>query len=239
MISPSSPLIPGAPQLRQKTRWHEIFEGRYRRRTFSVWVMWFCCFSTTYGLLTWLPTLYRTVFHLPVAEALARRGFRAHLGSLPHPDIPAASFDAVTMWHSLEHVPRPLDVLRAAASALRPGGILVVGVPNFASWSSRHFHQDWFGLALPRHLTHFTPATLGQMVESAGFQVASIDQTPRDGWIRKSARRALKRRDNPGTARLLRRRWLAMPVARWTEFTGQADSIRLIAEKPATAEAAM
>ena len=46
------------------------FPGHLLKRTLSDWAFWFCCFSTTYGLLTWLPTLYRTVFHLPVAEAL-------------------------------------------------------------------------------------------------------------------------------------------------------------------------
>ena len=59
--------LPVAPQ---PTRWLEIFQGIYLKRTLSDWAFWFCCFSTTYGLLTWLPTLYRTVFHLPVAEAL-------------------------------------------------------------------------------------------------------------------------------------------------------------------------
>lgn len=54
----------------QRTRWLEIFQGIYLKRTLSDWAFWFCCFSTTYGLLSWLPTLYRTVFHLPVAEAL-------------------------------------------------------------------------------------------------------------------------------------------------------------------------
>ncbi len=52
------------------TRWTEIFEGIYLRRTLSDWAFWFCCFSTGYGLLTWLPTLYRTVFHLSVSDAL-------------------------------------------------------------------------------------------------------------------------------------------------------------------------
>ena len=54
----------------QRTRWLEIFEGIYLKRTLSDWAFWFCCFSTTYGLLTWLPTLYRTVFHLSVSDAL-------------------------------------------------------------------------------------------------------------------------------------------------------------------------
>ena len=54
----------------QNTRYAEIFEGIYLRRTIVVWVLWYCCFTVTYGLNTWLPTLYRTVFHLPLAQAL-------------------------------------------------------------------------------------------------------------------------------------------------------------------------
>ncbi len=54
-----------------------------------------------------------------VVEALRlKAGIRAHLGSLPHPDICPGSFDAITMRHSLEHVPFPKEVLRAAAVAL-------------------------------------------------------------------------------------------------------------------------
>lgn len=62
--------VPQPVRLEPRRRWQEIFEGIYRRRTFSVWVMWFCCFSTTYGLQAWLPTLYRTHFHLPLAQSL-------------------------------------------------------------------------------------------------------------------------------------------------------------------------
>ena len=167
-----------------------------------------------------------------VVDALRQKaGFRAHLGTLPHPDIPAASFDAITMWHSLEHVPCPQKVLRAASDALRTGGVLVVGVPNFASWSFRQFQQHWTGLALPRHLTHFTPPTLGHMVEASGYRVLSIEQVGRDGWIRKSAQRAVQGGEDSGRARFLRWKWLAGPVARWTELTGQADTLRLLAEK--------
>jgi SAM-dependent methyltransferase len=167
-----------------------------------------------------------------VVDALRQNsGCRAHLGTLPHPDIPASSVDAMTMWHSLEHVPFPQEVLRAASDALRTGGILAVSVPNFASWSFRQFHEHWQGLALPRHLTHFTPLTLRRMVEAVGFRVLSVDQVGRDGWIRKSARRALQSRDHAGWTRVLRWKWLASSVARWTELTGQADSLRLIAEK--------
>ena len=50
--------------------WREMFSPAYRRRTFSIWAMWFCCFSTSYGLVSWLPSLYRGVFHLPLQQAL-------------------------------------------------------------------------------------------------------------------------------------------------------------------------
>jgi MFS transporter, putative metabolite:H+ symporter len=52
------------------TRWTELFEGLYKRRTFVVWSLWFFTFLLSYGLSTWLPTIYRTVYHVPVQEAL-------------------------------------------------------------------------------------------------------------------------------------------------------------------------
>ena len=104
-------------------------------------------------------------------------------------------------------------------------------MPNFDSWSLHQFQGDWFGLALPRHFTHFTPSTLRRMIEAAGFRVLLIEQVGRDGWIRKSARTlAINERVSKRLA-LLRSKALAALVARWTEITGQADSFRLLAEK--------
>ncbi|MGC1778896.1 MAG: MFS transporter [Xanthobacteraceae bacterium] len=51
-------------------RWLEMLGPVYRRRTIGVWAMWFCCFSTLYGLNAWMPTLYRTTFKLPLSQAL-------------------------------------------------------------------------------------------------------------------------------------------------------------------------
>jgi SAM-dependent methyltransferase len=167
-----------------------------------------------------------------MVEVLRQKGeFRAHLGTLPHPDIPAGSLDALTMWHALEHVPFPQQILRAAADALRRRGVLGITVPNFDSWSRRRFQGDWFGLALPRHLTHFTPSTLRRMVEGAGFRVLLLEQVGRDGWIRKSARALAVNERKTSRLTRLRSKALAAVVARWTELTGQADSFRLVAEK--------
>jgi 2-polyprenyl-3-methyl-5-hydroxy-6-metoxy-1,4-benzoquinol methylase len=167
-----------------------------------------------------------------MVNALRQKGeFRAHLGTLPHPDISAGSFDAITMWHSLEHVTYPQQVLRAAAEALRPRGVLGLTVPNFDSWSLRQFQRDWFGLALPRHFTHFTPETLSRMVEAAGFRILLVEQVGRDGWIRKSARTKCAAGAGSPWLSLLRSKPIAALAARWTELTGQADSFRMIAER--------
>lgn len=52
------------------TRWRELLEGVYFSRTVIVWALWFCSYFVTYGLTAWLPTLYRTQFHLSLPTAL-------------------------------------------------------------------------------------------------------------------------------------------------------------------------
>jgi len=50
--------------------WRDVFGPHYLRRTLVVWVMWFATYFVNYGLATWMPTLYSTVFHLPLNVAL-------------------------------------------------------------------------------------------------------------------------------------------------------------------------
>ena len=54
----------------KRASWADIFGPHYLRRTLVVWVMWFATYFVNYGLATWMPTLYRTVFHLPLDTAL-------------------------------------------------------------------------------------------------------------------------------------------------------------------------
>ncbi len=85
--------------------------------------------------------------------------------------LPGAQFDVITFWDVLEHLPNPADALKQAFRLLRPGGLLLVRAPNFASYLAQRFGADWYELSLPYHLFHFTPATLTRMLETAGFKV--------------------------------------------------------------------
>ena len=122
-----------------------------------------------------------------------RFGFKAVLGSLPCPDLEPASFDVVTMWMVLEHFHRPLEALTAARRLLAPGGRLYAAVPNADALSAKWYGEDWQGLELPRHLTHFDAGSLRGMMEKAGLRVASVKTVRHAGWCRLSAAIARRR----------------------------------------------
>ena len=96
-------------------------------------------------------------------------GLPVKTGELLDMDFPDAHFDAVVMWHVLEHVPSVATVLGEVARILKPGGIFLVGVPNFGSVEARVTKAGWFHLDVPRHLNHFTKAVLLKQLSAAGF----------------------------------------------------------------------
>lgn len=158
-------------------------------------------------------------------------GIPVFAGTLPNDDLPAGEFDVITMWHSLEHVHEPLTVLRAAYDLLAPGGRIVVAVPNIDSAPARRFGPAWFGLDLPRHLTHFTPPTLRRMLERAGFAVGRVRMIRHSDWLRSSAVFAGRLQRESWQRRLLEKKPVAK-VAAWLQYLrGQSDCMLAMGEK--------
>jgi SAM-dependent methyltransferase len=99
----------------------------------------------------------------------------------------AASLDEVIIWHVFEHLPDPRASLEAVHRALKPGGRLVIAVPNFESAQARWTGSAWFHLDLPRHLYHFPASALRSLLDQVGFDVLSehhfsLRQNP-FGWM--------------------------------------------------------
>ncbi|MGO4235492.1 MFS transporter [Pseudarthrobacter sp. YAF2] len=68
----SEPVVrPVDPKATARSDWRELFKGIYRKRTFTIWFLWICVYMVNNGLITWLPTLYKQAFNLPLQTSLA------------------------------------------------------------------------------------------------------------------------------------------------------------------------
>lgn len=85
--------------------------------------------------------------------------------------LPVAGFDAITMWHVLEHVHALHEYLDQLKNLLKPGGVIFIAVPNYTSADAAHYQQYWAAYDVPRHLYHFSPASMKQLVAKHGLQV--------------------------------------------------------------------
>ena len=81
---------------------------------------------------------------------------------------------AVVFWHSLEHLTDPKGALTHAVRLLAPGGVLIVAVPNLASYQAKIFGARWFALDLPRHLVHLPAETLLGGLREVGLTVERV-----------------------------------------------------------------
>ena len=121
------------------------------------------------------------------SEARDRCGAEVFVGDILDAPFPPQSFDVITCFNVFEHVYEPYDVLVRVADWLKPGGIFYTLMPNIDSAGARIFRSYWYALELPRHLSHFSPATLRKVAQSAGLREVSLE-TWRELYFESSVR---------------------------------------------------
>jgi SAM-dependent methyltransferase len=92
------------------------------------------------------------------------------------------SFDAITLWHVLEHIHRVDENMQAFSRLLKPDGKLIIAVPNHTSCDARHYKEFWAAWDVPRHLWHFGPGQMKLFGEKHGFQLQSLHSMPFDSF---------------------------------------------------------
>lgn len=201
--------------------------------------------------------------------ALADQGFEVHgvelsadaaRGADPRAEIrvapaleeagyPGETFDQIIVWHVLEHLADPRETLDECRRILRPGGRLIVAVPNFSSLQARWAGPAWFHLDAPRHLFHFSIESLRQLLDDCGLERISehhfsLRQNP-FGWIQSAQNRAkrlepnalytlLQRRPEGGALGAGTRAWLWLAFAIGAPFAVALSVIAALLRRGAT-----
>jgi SAM-dependent methyltransferase len=164
---------------------------------------------------------------LAVAAARSAGLDEVRAGDLLDAGYPDGRFDAVRFWHSLEHVQSPRRQLNEARRVLRPSGTLTIGVPNFASLLSKRAGDRWYYLDVPRHLWHFEPRTLAELVERCGFRVTRVRTMSGSTALLGTMAYA---RGHDETLVGNRRAWYAaLPIAAALDTIGAGDALELTA----------
>jgi 2-polyprenyl-3-methyl-5-hydroxy-6-metoxy-1,4-benzoquinol methylase len=110
-------------------------------------------------------------------EQAVRLGLNVWQGQVTDLGLPPQKFDAVVLFHVLEHVIDPAQTLAVLFELLIPGGTLVVATPNAQSWGARVFGRYWRGHEAPRHLQVFSSNGLRVVIEQSGFEVITNAKT--------------------------------------------------------------
>ena len=102
-------------------------------------------------------------------------------GARPHFGAPG-TFDAITLWHVLEHVHALNETLAQLVSLLKPDGVLLLAVPNVESLDAQHYRENWAAYDVPRHLYHFAPDTMTRLLKKHGLALRQMLPMPLDAY---------------------------------------------------------
>ena len=78
-------------------------------------------------------------------------------------DIKGKTFDVITLWHVLEHLPNLEETIDKIENLLKPGGTLIIAVPNFKSYDAKYYKTFWAAFDVPRHLWHFSKKSMERL----------------------------------------------------------------------------
>jgi len=104
------------------------------------------------------------------AEQARKNGLNVTTGTLASAGFPPASFDVVTLWDVIEHVPDPLAEIRRVHGLLKPGGLSVIHTMDMDSVFSHVMGKKWPWL-MEMHIYYFSQRTMAAMLRKAGFEV--------------------------------------------------------------------
>lgn len=118
---------------------------------------------------------------VPEAASVAReKGLAIIEKDLEEANLAHSTFDVITLWDVLEHMPNPAKVLQIGYDLLKPGGMLVLKCPDPAGREASLFKQSWIGYEAPQHLFGFPKMVLINKLKEVGFTQVNTAYTGSD-----------------------------------------------------------
>ncbi len=88
--------------------------------------------------------------------------------------LPDSSFDIISMWHVLEHVPKLNQRVEELKRLIKPNGVIIIAVPNCNSLDAKIYNEHWAAYDVPRHLYHFTPKDIDALFKKHDLKLFRI-----------------------------------------------------------------
>ena len=84
------------------------------------------------------------------------------------------SFDIITMWHVLEHVPNLEEYISELKRLIKPSGTIIIAVPNFKSYDAKYYGEFWAAYDVPRHLWHFSKTAIQKLFAKENLKLVEV-----------------------------------------------------------------
>lgn len=147
-------------------------------------------------------------------------------------NLESKSFDAITLWHVLEHLEELNESIEKIKSILAPGGTVMIALPNHRSYDAKHYKTFWAAYDVPRHLWHFSPHTVEKLLAKHGLVIAEQKRMPLDAFY--ISLLSEKYKGTPALPGFVKACWIGTAGLIGSLFsTRQSSSLLYIAKKKA------
>jgi 2-polyprenyl-3-methyl-5-hydroxy-6-metoxy-1,4-benzoquinol methylase len=160
------------------------------------------------------------------ATARDRSGAQVIAAMVEDAELAPASFDVAAAFHVLEHLAMPRATLAAVRAALRPGGRLLLELPNIASLRAAREGEDWYGMEPAHHVAHYSPRALEALLRAAGFEPEVVETVHPGTLLQRAELLAPRGLAFQAKESLVARTWLGAPHP-W-----KFDLLRAVARVP-------
>lgn len=138
-----------------------------------------------------------------------------------------STFDVITMWHVLEHVPNLQTQIKELQRLLKNDGLLVIAVPNYKSFDADHYKEFWAAYDVPRHLYHFSRKSIRRIFSKRGFRLLFCEPLLFDSFYVS----LLSEKYKSGKNNFLKAAWIGLASNLKAKSSGEYSSLAYFLKK--------